>query len=146
MLSAKGKYGLKALAHLAGLRPGQTSQASEIARANNISKKYLDAILGELRTANLVISKKGPGGGYMLARSPNQIRVGEVIRKIDGPLAPIPCASWTAYQPCDDCDDVKICNVRLAMLRARDAISEVLDRMTVADMIGDPSAAMCNVF
>jgi Rrf2 family protein len=136
MLTAKGKYGLKALAHLAALQPGQTTQATEIAKANNVPKKFLDAILGELRTANFVFSKKGPGGGYMLARAANDIKVGDVIRKIDGPLAPIACASRTAYQPCQDCDDVKTCKVRLVMLQARDAMSEILDRMTIADMIG----------
>jgi Rrf2 family protein len=136
MLTAKGKYGLKALAHLAALQPGQTTQATEIAKANNIPKKFLDAILSDLRTANFVFSKKGPRGGYMLARAPSQIKLGDVIRKIDGPLAPIACASRTAYRPCQDCDDVKTCNVRLVMSHVRDAMSELLDHMTIADMIG----------
>jgi len=98
----------------------------------------LDAILSDLRTANLVFSKKGPRGGYMLARAPSQIKLGDVIRKIDGPLAPIACASRTAYQPCQDCDDVKTCNVRRVMAHVRDAMSEVLDHMTIADMIRHP--------
>ena len=136
MLTAKGKYGLKALAYLAALQPGQTIQAVEIAKANNIPKKFLDAILGDLRTANLVFAKKGPRGGYMLARAPTEIKIGDVIRIIDGPLAPIACASRTAYRPCQDCDAVSTCNVRLVMLRVRDAMSEVLDHMTIADMSG----------
>lgn len=135
MLTAKGKYGLKALVHLATLPPGETTQAIEIATANNIPKKFLDAILGDLRNAGIVYAKKGPGGGYMLARSPSQIRIGEAVRTLDGPLAPIPCASRTAYQPCQDCDDVKDCAVRLTMRRVRDAMSEILDGMTVADML-----------
>jgi Rrf2 family protein len=134
MLTAKGKYGLKALAHLAGLEPGETTQAIDIADANNIPKKFLDAILGDLRNAGIVHSKKGPGGGYMLARAPSEIRIGHVIRTLDGPLAPIACASRSAYQPCRDCDDVKTCTVRLTMARVRDAMSEVLDRLSVADM------------
>lgn len=134
MLTAKGKYGLKALAHLATLQPGETTQAMDIAQAHNIPKKFLDAILGDLRNAGIVFSKKGPGGGYRLAREPADIKIGQVIRTIDGPLAPIACASRTAYQPCRDCKSVKTCTVRLMMTQVRDAMSEVLDRMTIADM------------
>jgi Rrf2 family protein len=143
MLTAKGKYGLKALAHLATLKPGETTQAIEIAEAHNIPKKFLDAILGDLRNAGIVFSKKGPGGGYMLARSPGDIEIGQVIRTIDGPLAPIACASRTAYRPCRDCKSVKSCTVRLMMTKVRDAMSEVLDRLTVADMVaaGDGGSA-----
>jgi len=135
MLTAKGKYSLKALAHLATLEPGATTQAADIAEANNIPKKFLDAILGDLRNAGIVYSRKGPGGGYRLARSPREIKIGHVIRTIDGPLAPIACASRTAYQPCADCANVKECTVRMLMTRVRDAISDVLDGMTVADMV-----------
>jgi Rrf2 family protein len=135
MLTAKGKYSLKALAYLTGLRPGTTAQAVDIAEANNIPKKFLDAILGELRNAGIVYSRKGPGGGYGLARAPEQIKVGQVIRTIDGPLAPIGCASRTAYQPCRDCKSVKACTVRLMMTEVRDAMSDVLDRVTIADMV-----------
>ena len=135
MLTAKGKYGLKALFHLAALEPGATARSIEIARAHNMPKKFLDAILGELRNAGLVISRKGPGGGYMLAKAPSAIKLAHVIRTIDGPLAPIICASRTAYRPCRDCRDVKACNVRLVMTKVRDAMSEVLDRLTVADAL-----------
>jgi len=135
MLTAKGKYSLKALAHLAMLAPGATTQAIDIAESNNIPKKFLDAILGELRNAGIVHSRKGPGGGYSLARAPHEIRIGHVIRTIDGPLAPIACASRTAYRPCRDCKDVKGCTVRLLMTKVRDAMSDVLDRMTIADMV-----------
>jgi Rrf2 family protein len=135
MLTAKGKYGLKALVHLATLPRGETTQAIDIADANNIPKKFLDAILGDLRNAGIVFSKKGPGGGYVLARAPSEINVGLVIRTLDGPLAPIACASRTAYQPCQDCFDVKTCAVRLAMSKVRDAMSDILDQMTVADML-----------
>jgi Rrf2 family protein len=135
MLTAKGKYGLKAMVHLASLPKGGTAQCVDIAEANNIPKKFLDAILGDLRNAGIVRSKKGPGGGYMLARAPSQIKVGVVIRTLDGPLAPIACASRTAYQPCQDCDDVKTCAVRLTMAKVRDATADILDRLTFADMV-----------
>ncbi len=107
MLTAKGKYGLKAMVHLSSLPAGETAQSVDIAEANNIPKKFLDAILGDLRNAGIVRTKKGPGGGYTLARAPSEIKLGHVIRTLDGPLAPIACASRTAYQPCQDCDDVK---------------------------------------
>jgi len=137
MLTAKGKYGLKALMHLGSLPPGTTVQAIDIADANNIPKKFLDAILGELRNAGIVYSKKGPGGGYLLARSAGEIQIGQVIRTLDGPLAPIACASRTAFHRCDDCKDVRACAIRIAMTKVRDALSDVLDRMTVADMLRD---------
>jgi Rrf2 family protein len=137
MLTAKGKYGLKALAHLAALTPGSTAQAIDIAKANNIPKKFLDAILGDLRNAGIVFSRKGPGGGYLLAHAPAEITVGHVIRTLDGPLAPIGCASRTAYEPCRDCADIKSCAVRIAMSRVRDAMSDILDRMTLGDMVAD---------
>ena len=135
MLTAKGKYCLKALAYLAKIDPGARLQAVEIAKANNIPKNFLSTILGDLRNAGLVLSKKGPSGGYMLARSPKEIKLGYVVRIVDGPLAPIACASRTAYRGCRDCKDVKACTVRLMMVKVRDAVSEVLDRVTLADMI-----------
>jgi Rrf2 family protein len=137
MLTAKGKYSLKALVHLAKLKSEEVTQAVDIAKTNQIPKKFLDAILGELRNAGFVHSRKGPNGGYRLAREPGQISIGHVIRAIDGPLAPIACASRTAYRPCADCRSVEACTVRLTMTRVRDAMSEVLDRMTLADMVGN---------
>ncbi len=141
MLSNKGKYVLKALVHLAHLPQGQLALVNEIATANNIPKKFLDAILGELRNAGFVQSRKGKGGGYRLARLPEDIRVGSVVRVLDGPLAPYPCASRTRYEPCDDCD-VTTCQVRHIMLDVREAIAEVLDHRTLAEMrdLGDIDA------
>jgi len=134
VLTNKGKYGLKAMVHLARLEAGRTAQSAEIAAAEHISKKFLDAILLDLRNGGFVRSKKGPGGGYALARDASDIAVGAVVRALDGPLAPIACASRTAYQPCDDCDDLAGCAVRLTMLEVRDAMAEVLDTLTLAEM------------
>ncbi len=140
MLTNKGKYGLKAMVHLAGLEPGALAQVADVAERNAISKKFLDHILTELRHAGLVYSKKGKGGGYALAKAAHEIRVGAIVRALDGPLAPIPCASVTAYRPCDDCADLKTCPVRLIMLDARNAIANVLDNRTLAEMraLSDP--------
>jgi Rrf2 family protein len=138
MLTNKGKYGLKALVYLAQLPQGQLALVNDIATANNIPKKFLDAILGELRNAGFVQSRKGKGGGYRLARLPEDIRIGSIVRVLDGPLAPYPCASRTRYEPCDDCD-VTTCQVRHIMLDVREAIAEVLDHKTLAEMrdLGD---------
>ena len=133
MLSKKGKYGLKAAVHLAGLPGGQSAQVADIADINQIPKKFLDAILGELRNGGFLRSKKGKGGGYMLARPADTIRVGDLIRVLDGPLAPFPCASRTQYVPCEDCN-IDRCTVRLMMVEVRDAIAKVLDHRTLAEM------------
>ncbi|HEY1945270.1 MAG TPA: Rrf2 family transcriptional regulator [Roseiarcus sp.] len=134
MLTNKGKYGLKAMVHLAGLAPGQPALVADIASTNNIPKKFLDAILGELRTAGLVHSKKGRGGGYVLAKPAVDIMVGEIVRALDGPLAPIACASRKFYRRCDDCAFEKNCSVRLMMIEVRDAIALVLENRSLAAM------------
>jgi Rrf2 family protein len=134
MLTNKGKYGLKALLHLARLSPGETAQGADIARANRIPKKFLDAIMTELRKDGLVRSRKGPGGGYALARSSRAIMIGDIVRTLDGPLAPIRCASLTAYAPCEDCVSVAACAVRIAMREVRDAMADVLDNRSLADL------------
>jgi Rrf2 family protein len=134
MLTKKGKYGLKAMIHLAGRPPGEATLVTDIAVSNDIPKKFLDTILGELRNAGFVNSKKGKGGGYTLARPAHEIKVGHIVRVLDGPLAPIQCASTTSYRRCDDCADERHCGVRLVMLEARNAIADVLDRRSLAEM------------
>ena len=134
MLTNKGKYGLKAMIHLAGMPPGRPALVADIAATNTIPKKFLDAILGELRTAGFVHSKKGRGGGYVLARPAPEITVGQIVRALDGPLAPIACASRAFYRSCDDCPPDKPCGVRRVMAEARDAISAVLDTCSLAHM------------
>lgn len=133
MLTKKGKYGLKALVYLAHLPVGQLAFVNDIAVAQNIPKKFLDAILGELRNAGFVESRKGKDGGYRLARPASEIRIGHVVRVLDGPLAPIPCASRTRYQRCEDCDEAT-CEVRHMMLHVRRAVAEVLDSQSLAQM------------
>jgi Rrf2 family protein len=132
MLSNKGKYGLKAMAHLAGMPPGRPALVADIAAQNNIPKKFLDAILGELRNAGLVHSRKGRGGGYILAAGPAQIMVGQIIRALDGPLAPIGCASRNFYRACEDCAQNQPCSVQRLMIDVRDSIARILDTRSLA--------------
>lgn len=133
MLTKKGKYGLKALVYLSTIPPGQLAFVGDIAAKNNIPKKFLDAILGELRNAGFVQSRKGKEGGYRLAKAPADIKIGHVVRVLDGPLAPIPCASRSQYQRCEDCDEAT-CEVRHIMMEVRLAIAELLDNRSLAAM------------
>jgi len=135
MLSNKTKYGLKAMLHLAA-REGEGGQlVANIAETQSIPKKFLDTILLELKNNGLLFSKKGKGGGYMLARPADEIRVGHIVRILDGPLALIPCASETAYRPCPDCGDTAACQIRWVMRQVRDATAKILDNTTLQDLI-----------
>lgn len=140
MLSNKAKYGLKAMLFLAEREAPTPIGIQEIADSQQIPKKFLDAILLELRHNGLLYSRKGRGGGYLLALAPDQVSIGRIIRVLDGPLAPIACASKTAYRPCDDCGDVQTCRTRKLMQQVRDAIADILDNTTLADAIGNPEA------
>ncbi|KAA3511543.1 RrF2 family transcriptional regulator [Agrobacterium rosae] len=140
MLTKKGKYGLKAMIDLAGLAQGETAFVSEIASRNNIPKKFLDAILLELRNEGMLRSKKGPGGGYALSKAASDIYIGQVIRALDGPLAPIRCASRTAFEACEDCLDPQTCQVRRSMTDVRDAMAAVLDNMTLEQFASNNAA------
>jgi Rrf2 family protein len=134
LLTKKGKYGLKAMVHLARAEYGRPVPVLEIAERQNIPKKFLDAILCELRNSGFVHSRMGKGGGYYLARPAREIVIGDVVRAIDGPLAPVPCASKTRYRRCDDCVDETTCAVRKVMQDAQRALSDVLDNCSLERM------------
>ena len=136
MLSARGKYGLKAMIHLAESEGLGGIQGATIAEQQQIPKKFLDTILLELKNNGLVHSKKGKGGGYSLAKPAGQISIGQIIRILDGPLAAIACASRTAYRPCADCPDVEACRIRLLMSEVRDATAAILDNTSLASLVG----------
>ena len=132
-LSKKGEYALRALIDVAMNSDKGVAQAHDIARKENIPIKFLEQILLILKNAGLLQSRRGVGGGYSLTRPADQIILGEVIRLIDGPLAPIGCASKTAPERCS-CPDEAACGLRSVMLDVRDAISNVVDRLTLADV------------
>ncbi len=141
MLTRKSKYGLKALVYLSMLEEGEVAMVSDIAAARKIPSKFLEAILVELRNAGYIASQKGRGGGHRLARPAGEIHLGSIIRVLDGSLAPIPCASRNQYRPCDDCN-VDLCEVRRVMVDVRQAICDVLDRQTVADLRSNSELAL----
>jgi Rrf2 family protein len=134
VLTKKGKYGLKAMVHLAQSASGCPVPVIEISETQQIPKKFLDAILCELRNSGFVYSKMGKGGGYSLARPASEITVGELVRAIDGPLAPVHCASKSRYRRCEDCFDENTCAVRRIMQQAQQALSDVLDNCSLAEM------------
>ena len=134
MLTKKSKYGLKAMLMLAEETDTTPVLVSDLADRQRLPKKFLEAILLELKRHGLLHSKKGRGGGYFLSQSPSHITVGQVIRVLDGPLALIPCVSQTAYMRCEECLDERTCGVRLAMKDVRDATARILDHTTLADL------------
>ena len=133
MLSRKAKYALRALSVLALAEPG-LMQARLLARAAKVPEKFLEAILVELRNAGLVESRRGTIGGHRLAKPAADIMVGDVVRIIDGPIAPIRCASVTAYQPCADCIDPPTCALRDLMGDVREAMSGVIDHRSLLEL------------
>lgn len=134
MLSMKAKYALRALMVMAR-NEKKMLQIKTIAQEADVPQKFLEAILLELRNHGLVSSKRGIFGGYFLARSADDITIGNLVRIVDGPLAPIRCASVTAYQKCDDCVDEKTCEIRRTMLDVRNAIANVLDNKSLKSMM-----------
>ena len=136
MLSQKAKYALRALLVMAEAPPDEPIHIGDIAAAENISRKFLEATLLELRKHGILVSQRGRGGGYRLARPPERISFGGVIRIIDGPLAPLPCASVTAFRLCSDCPDPNHCAIRWLMQQVRDATAGVLDNCMLADALG----------
>jgi Rrf2 family protein len=132
-LSKRGEYGLRAMVDLASRPTGTVVPIKDIAQREQIPVKFLEQILLTLRNAGLLRSRMGVGGGYSLAKAPADITLGQIIRILDGPLAPIRCVSQTAYESCA-CPDEKTCGLRLVMFDVRNAISEILDRTTLADV------------
>jgi Rrf2 family protein len=136
-LSKRGEYGLRAMIMLAGTpEPGASFpmvQIKEISQREQISAKFLEQILLTLKNAGLLHSKMGVGGGYYLAKPSSEITLGQIFRTLDGPVAPIKCVSQMAYEPCG-CPDEETCGLRMVMGDVRNAIADILDTTTLADV------------
>ena len=135
MLTKKTKYALKALISLMREQGHGPVLISDLAEKERIPKKFLEQILLHLKNKGILQSKKGKGGGYLLGRPPETITLGEVIRALDGPLAPTPCVSQTAYVKCDECEDETTCGIRVVMKQVRDQTAKILDGTTLADLL-----------
>lgn len=134
MLSKKTKYGLKALTYIARKRSEAPVLISEIAEQENISRKFLELILLQLKNHGFLGSKKGKGGGYYLSRDPENIIVADLIRVLEGPIALLPCVSLNFYEKCDDCPDEHACSLNRLMIEVRDNTLKVLENKTLADL------------
>ena len=136
-LSKRGEYGLRAMIYLANnggrSKPISMIQMKDISEHENIPLKFLEQILLTIKNAGLLQSKKGVGGGYYLAKPPTEINLGQIVRVLDGPLAPIRCVSQMAYEPCD-CPNQNLCGLRMVMGDVRNAIADILDKTTLADV------------
>jgi Rrf2 family protein len=142
MISQKAKYALRALAALARAEGGTPMLIGEIAEQQKIPKKFLEQILLDLKHRGLVMSRRGRDGGYLLLKSPEEITFGEVLRMIDGPIAPLPCLSQTAYRKCDDCLSEDECEIRHVFARVAEATRDVLFSATIADTLSDRHPAV----
>ncbi len=145
MLSQKCKYALRALIVLAHAPADALMLVSDIAEQENLPKKFLEAILLELNRNGLVRSRRGRGGGYALAKPADLITFGQVVRIMDGPLAPTSCVSVNYYRRCDDCKSEQDCEIRRVMRRVRDAIAEELDGTTLAAALEKPQRAAVGI-
>src|SRR5205823_5255661 len=135
MISYRARYAFKALAALARAKPNKGLQIRQLAESEQIPRKFLEQILLSLKAAGLIASRRGRDGGYELLKSPEQITVGQLLRIIDGPIAPLPCLSRTAYQRCKDCRDEAVCEVRHAFAEAYAHYLAKLEAMTLAQAL-----------
>ena len=135
MLSKKTKYAIKALIVLGRNYGKEPMQILRIAEEENIPKKFLEQILLEMRNAGMLYSKKGAGGGYSLNKAPEDIRLSQVMRLIDGPIALLPCVSLNFYRRCDECKSEEVCGIRDAFVDVRNAMLEILNDTSIADII-----------
>ena len=137
MLSNRSRYALRAMIHLAGLPGGGPATIADFAEASAAPRKFLEAILLDLRRQHLLASKRGRTGGYALALPADAISFADVIRALEGPLALAPCASRTAYGPCETCPDVETCPLRPVLSDGRDALASVFEARTLAQAVAN---------
>lgn len=133
MISKKAKYAFKALKVLAEEYGKGPILIAYVSAQENIPQKFLESILLDLRNHGILQSQKGKGGGYMLRVDPEQVNLAQILRVIDGPIAPTPCVSKHFYVRCDDCDDEVTCLIRPIMERVRDANLAVYETITLRD-------------
>jgi Rrf2 family protein len=141
MISQKAKYAFKALAFLAEQPMGESIQIEEIAETTSVPRKFLEHILLDLKRSGMVASRRGRSGGYVLIKRPADITIGQILRAIDGPIAPLPCISRTAYRRCADCADEKVCVVRRLFADTYAATLLLMEGTTLADAVAKVEAA-----
>lgn len=132
MLSQRARYALRALIHIADSEDGEPIGVATIAEAQAVPRKFLEAIMTDLKKGGIVTSRRGPGGGFVLAKAANDISFADVIWLIDGPIALVPCASENFYARCGDCHDEATCQIRKVMARVRTEAVDILAGTSLA--------------
>jgi Rrf2 family protein len=140
MISQRARYAFKALFRLSQGHAGQPLQIRDIAVAESIPQPFLEQILLDLKRAGLVVSRRGKAGGYLMAKPPGEMNLASVLRLIDGPVAPLPCLSKTAYRKCDDCADEAKCALRNLFARTYEAMLVELEKASLADLVNTGGA------
>lgn len=143
MISQKTKYALKALMTLADARGEEASGSltiEEIARRSGAPKRFLEHILLELRNAGYIGSRRGRSGGYLLIRDPREISLGDLLRRVDGPIAPLPCLSRQAYRRCDDCADEKACRLKRLFGQVFWSYLLLIESLSLHDLVSEEGA------
>lgn len=135
MLSKKSKYALKALILLSNKYEEGPILIADIAKHEKIPKKFLEAILLELRKKGILASKKGAGGGYYMLKSPKNVMLSDVIRITDGPIALTPCVSLNFYERCEECINEEVCSIKDFALKVRDASLNILSKTSLGDLV-----------
>lgn len=141
MITQKMKYALKALMELATEHAGegQPLRIEEIAKRSGTPKRFLEHILLEVRNAGFIASVRGRNGGYVLIKNPSEVPLSELMRLIDGPIAPLACLSRRAYQRCEDCSDEETCRLREVFGQVFWSYLLLVDSLTLADLVGAPA-------
>src|SRR5687768_2496202 len=134
MISKKCKYAIHALVYM-GKEPQEKFLIKDVSVACRIPKKFLEAILLDLKRAGILGSKQGKGGGYFMRRQPSEVNLAEVVRLFDGAIAAVPCATYKFYERCAECVDEEVCSVRDAFLQVRNATVDMLKANTLHDLV-----------
>ena len=135
MISKKTKYALKAAIYLAREYEKGPILIADLARDEKIPKKFLELILLAMKNNGILMSKKGKNGGYYLAKSPRTVSMGQIVRIMEGTVAPVPCVSESSYEKCEECENESTCGIRIVMKDVRDVIANILDNATLADVL-----------
>ena len=135
MITQRSRYALKALINLARLKPGVARSTRLIAEVENIPATFLEQIMLDLKRSGFIASRRGKEGGYYLDRRPEDLSLATILRQIDGPVAPLPCLSRTAYRRCDDCADEATCALRAILSDTHEAVLAILEKRTLAEAL-----------
>jgi len=135
MISQRARYAFKAVVALARTKPGEGLQIRQLCEQEKLPRKFLEQILLSLKAAGYITSRRGRDGGYELLKPAHKIFIGPMLRVVDGPIAPLPCLSRTAYRRCDDCRDEATCELRLAFNSAYNDYLQKLERLSLAEVM-----------